>query len=129
MSSSMATEGSALNCPLYLSSESKLQAAGIYIALACNLFLDFVFRTQGAVCEETREALRSGIATIRYISSIERHESTNLFFLASFSLEEKYAIFSSRSLLLNFSGLRFTSITSSTFSFRRRATISSSACW
>ena len=54
MSSSMATEGSALNCPLYLSSESKLQSAGINIALACNLFLDFVFRTQGAVCEETR---------------------------------------------------------------------------
>ena len=64
-----------------------------------------------------------------HISSIERPESTILFFLACFSLEEKYAVFSSRRLLLNFSGLRFTSITSRTFSFRCRATISSSACW
>lgn len=34
---------------------------------------------------------------IRHISSIERQDSNTLFFLAFFSLEEKYAVFSSRS--------------------------------
>ncbi len=69
------------------------------------------------------------IQKVVHISFIERHESTILFFLTGFSLEEKKSTFSSRRLLLNFSGLRFTSMTSRIFSFKRKATISSSACW